>query len=176
MGSSNTTKALYFEYFLHKLYDKISNKENNDLSIIKTQKLLYFLINSVPGNNRQYPLINTFDNFYALPYGHVESDIYDSIKSKSIQSIDIDRFGLRIKSKDSFDFNTLNKEIKDLIEKGIEELSDKQLLEKNSSYLVELSHCHDSWIQNYRIALKENRLSKDIKKEEIIAEDKFFAL
>ena len=175
MSTSETNKIQYFEYFLSKLYNHLGQKDSNDLSIVKSQKLLYFLSNSIKEEDK-YPLFETFDNFYALPYGHVESDIYKAIKSESgfkLSHFVISRFGAK-KILD-FSFNNLDS-VTEKIDLAFESLKNTGLIEKSASYLVDLSHCHESWVKNFREALKLNLNSKFIEKDDLTNEYKYFAL
>jgi uncharacterized phage-associated protein len=166
-------KIKYFEYFLDKLYNQIG--DNNDLSIVKTQKLLYFLSNSYSVGGK-YPLFDVFDKFYALPYGHVESEIYKASKGElgGLLNFKIDRFGLE-RTIPKSNIVTINEKT-ELIDKAFNNLLKTELLVKSSSYLVDLSHCHDSWIKNHRLAKLANKLSHPIDKSELNSEMKYFSL
>lgn len=56
--------------------------EQNDLSTLKILKLLFFA--SAVGSNSKGGdgLLKIFDNWVAMPYGHIEKDIYDLIRHK----------------------------------------------------------------------------------------------
>jgi uncharacterized phage-associated protein len=174
---NKNTKIQYFEYFLDKVYNYLGKGDDNDLSIVKTQKLLFFLASSFEGENKDYPLFKVFDNFYALPYGHVESDIYKAIKGEGdflLESFKIDRFGA--KRNDNSSINVINDLIVDRLDSGFNELIEYNIIHKSSSYLVDLSHCHDSWIKNYRLALSLNKLSQFIPNNDLSTEKKYFSL
>jgi len=176
MSNTNDNKIQYFEYFIEKLYVFLGNNQANDLNIVKTQKLLYFLINSVKDSSDNYPLLNKFDKFFALPYGHVESEIYKAIKGEEgfkLLYFNITRFGT--KRKDAKQIN-LSDKYTDLIEEGFVKLIDYNLITRNASYLVDLSHCHDSWIKNYREALRLNKNIMLISKDDLTNEQKYFSL
>lgn len=70
-------KLYAFECIVWKLLEwyKEANpdKEDNDLSILKVMKLLFF----VSGVDKENHLFDVFDRFQAWQYGHVEADIYD---------------------------------------------------------------------------------------------------
>ena len=53
---------------------------------MRLQKLL-FLISTVNATSTDKGLLNTFNNFYALPYGLVESDIYNSMNNGDFENI-----------------------------------------------------------------------------------------
>lgn len=167
-------KIEYFEYFLEKLFQICSN--NNDFSIVKTQKLLYFLSNSYKDEHGAYPLFDVFDNFYALPYGHVESDAYAATRDDKLKFFEIDRFGMKRKTNGSTTISISRDVHTDLIDSAFDNLKITSLPLKSSSYLVDLSHCHESWIVNYRLAQSENKLSHKIEKSDLNRESKYFSL
>lgn len=55
--------------------------EDNDLSTLKILKLLFF-ISAVKSNRENDGLLNIFDRWVAMPYGHIERDVYQMIKGK----------------------------------------------------------------------------------------------
>lgn len=171
----NATKTSYFEYFVNEIYKINGGINSNDLSVVKTQKLLFFLTISVQEEDGSYPLLKTFDKFYALPFGHVESDIYTAIKNKSLLHFEIDRFGSK-KIISNIEHILLNQDIKTFIDLGIQRIKEYNLITRNATYLVDLSHCHESWIKNYREALHNNKASQSIPAQDIINEQKYFAL
>ena len=90
---TSTHKKQAFEYLVFKLvkwYKSNHNSNINDLSILKVLKLTFFV--SAVGTTRDTKdtlLDNVFDNYFAMPYGHVESDIYNSIKLEEFINISI---------------------------------------------------------------------------------------
>ena len=75
MEKKLTNKIVAFEYILYKLnewYKDNNGEKENDLSILKAMKLLFF----VSGVDVEKNLLSTFDNFQAWQYGHVEADVY----------------------------------------------------------------------------------------------------
>jgi hypothetical protein len=87
-------KVRYFEYFVSKLVsDPGFDPENNNYSSQKMMLLLFFLCNS------DVSLFDLFDNWHALPYGHVEADLYDYIKKNKgeFSFFVLDRFKLTLK-------------------------------------------------------------------------------
>jgi hypothetical protein len=179
MSASETNKIQYFEYFLTKLYNYLGQKDSNDLSIVKSLKLVFFLVNSVekPDVDHKYPLLEKFDNFYALPLGHVESDIYKAIKKIEdfkLNNFEITRFGTKLLNTD---LSIISSDIyTDMIDSGFEQLVKFDLINKTGNYLVNLSHCHSSWFKNYNIALQNGKNSEKISVLDFNTEQKYFAL
>lgn len=110
-------KTLAFDYFVYQLLNwyKEAYGENiveNDLSILKVLKLLFFMTAIGAKKEDDDSLLdNTFDKFYAMPYGHVEGDIYDSIKQKNTKSF-IDNYKTVL---DDIDFSSLGEKTKEEI-------------------------------------------------------------
>lgn len=80
-------KEKAFEHFLDSLivWWKQSNPnkpfEENDLGKLKIMMLLFFTVaNSC--NPNEDGLLKVFNNFIAIPYGHIEKDIFDLIGYK----------------------------------------------------------------------------------------------
>ncbi|MFP7657615.1 hypothetical protein [Chryseobacterium proteolyticum] len=95
------TKKLAFEYFLCELmkWDMEARhledfNTNNDLSILKSLKLLFFTVAIDAKNNN--PLLNIFNNFHAMPLGHVELDVYNQYSDLTYFSLD--RYSLKLKN------------------------------------------------------------------------------
>lgn len=170
----------YFEYFVQKLLDKYENADKNDLSILKVQKLLFFTTAVDSGKSKDNTLIDkVFDNFVAMPFGHVESDVYNAIRNRSLKYFTINESSTIYsdKTKD-IAFDDLNPEFLSAIEDAIDELLNinPDLLYETPFNLVELSHQYKSWKKNYHLAQLNQKNSSPIPKEEIIDEEKFFHL
>lgn len=75
--SKSESKVEYFEYFVYRLVKDcgLENFKSNDFRYLKINSLLFYscAVNS--------DLLSVFDNWYALPYGHVEKDIYEYYKN-----------------------------------------------------------------------------------------------
>ncbi len=173
-------KIQAFEYLVYKLlewYSSCSERENNDLSILKVLKLLFFssAINTKK-DTRSVLLDNTFDSFYAMPYGHVESDVYNFIKRQELQFYTITK--IETQKKKDFDFFDLNLEVKNEIDKSIKSLKEKNenLILMDSFELVELSHTWFSWKYCYDLARKKGVFSEKIPAEIIKSENKILHL
>jgi uncharacterized phage-associated protein len=180
----NQEKIKYFEYFVHKVYEWQGKADNNDLSILKLMKLLFFTtaVNSTKDKD-SILLNNVFNNYVAMPFGHVESAVYSMIKEdKSLMFYELSYS--RTKRKEAFCEKSFDEFISSLDQSYILEIDNSiQLLKvKNSALivysafdLVELSHQWYSWKQFFS---KEKKISArdsyEISKEVIIDEDKYF--
>ena len=171
-------KILSFDYFVTSLikhcYNASSSEDIYDivtdsvgkcgLSKLKLMKLLFFV--TTMGIENWYLLDNVFNNFYAMPYGPVESDIYDNLDN--MPNYTITRTNLLLKTGASVTYS-LDTKIIDVIDKSILELQKlNPLLFKMGAFdLVELSHSSDSWRVTFADAQALDTLSKKMPTEVI---------
>ena len=173
-------KIKYFQYILFKLLDG-SNKDN-DLSVLKALKLLFFISAVKANKNDSDSLIDSvFTQFYAMPYGHVETDIYKEIKDNSgeLDFITINSDETTIKDQVDYQtFSQLNPTHLSKINDSINFLKEHygSLFNLKAFQLVELSHMWYSWRKNYNLALQDDKKSWLIPKEDIKSESKIFTL
>lgn len=181
-----SVKILYFQYTIHKLlnwYKEVNGNEfNNDLSTLKSLKLLFFVTAARTAINDKDTLVDSvFNNYVAMPYGHVEDDIYNEIK---LNNGVLDFFIITNQKT-----TRKNREISELILKldqnyiskineSVEYLSSnyKNLISFAPFDLVELSHLWYSWRKNYSLAIKEQTRKRDIPIDDIKIETKVFNL
>jgi len=176
-------KLRYFEYILSKLLDwqkeaGIPN-ESNDLSILKSLKLLFF-ISAI----RSTPLTATslidlvFNDYWAMPFGHVELSIYKNIVARNGE---LNYFFIDDKKtikKSDPDFNDLNTDILTEINESIKFLKQQHfnLIKLPAFALVDISHAWYSWQLSYNAAISSGKKRQYIEPNIIKAEDKSFAL
>lgn len=149
--NENLTKIAAFEYVLYKFnewYKENNPTQENDLSILKAMKLLFF----VSGVDIASNLFDTFNRFQAWQYGHVEADLYNQYSQKkgNFNYLEISRERTVLKEKAFTMLNESNcfpKELKSKIDDDIEKLKEKnkELINYKASRLVNLSHAHYSW-------------------------------
>lgn len=178
-------KILAFEYVLNQLvawYKDVHERtdDENDISILKALKLLFFISAvSAQENNEESLLDGIFDNFVAMPYGHVESDVYYAIKAKSHANISINNKQTFITtSSDLISNSELHSDYKIKIDSSISKLKEinKNLIKMSPFDLVELSHCWYSWKYYFAKARRNNTFSESIPNEIIKLEQKIFFL
>ncbi len=148
-------KIYYFDYFVSKIIFKCYNDNESSLKIIvrnniehcglnklKLLKLLFFV--SAIKVDERYLLDDVFDNFYAMPYGPVESDIYDSLSEVPNYTIEKNRIALKTDA--VLDYPN-DDPICNRIEKCIDEVYNinPDLFLMATFDLVELSHKAESW-------------------------------
>lgn len=174
MSESKKQLVLYILMKLKEWYQDINGgTKENDLSILKVLKLIFFVA-GVKIDENTYLLDKELDQFAALPYGHVELEVYNYLEN------DCSRFI----SKKTLNFEQipaaleLTEDIKVMVDKCFDILRKKnsKLINYTPFELVELSHKHISWIENFRIAQSRFRNRKDIEPNEIKKEVKFYIL
>jgi|SRR5690554_1296614 len=148
-----------------------SKKENgeNDLSILKSLKLIFFLC-SIEKDEKTL-LDNPFENFKAMPLGPVEKDVYDFfLEENSI--IDYNKtYESAIKN------ISLSVENKELINELFEELKNKNysLINNSARYLVDLTHEWSCWKNNYTKAKENSSRIYPIAPHEILEDQKIYS-
>lgn len=176
----NLPKISAFEYLLFKLVEwhkEVTGSDENDISVLKALKLLFFVSAVGTTKDSESTLMDDlFQNFVAMPYGHVESEIYDYIKNGSLSNVIIDNSTTIIK--DSFDINNIDKEIRSRIDEALFKLKsiNKDLIKYSSFDLVDLSHSWYSWQFNYREARNKGNKSQRIEVLDIMSEEKIYQL
>ncbi|PTD14383.1 type II toxin-antitoxin system antitoxin SocA domain-containing protein [Flavobacterium columnare] len=172
-------KNLAFEYFVSKLLvwyqDVTGNVQNNDFSTLKVLKLLFFASAVGTEKGQEDTLLDTtFNRFYAMPYGHVESEIYSTIRNNELPNLRITN------SSSTFTNNItyLDCELKNKIDSSIEKLKEENinLIKMSPFELVELSHNWYSWKFYFNKAKRNGSYSELIPSEIIKSEQKFFHL
>lgn len=172
-----TSKILAFEYVVSSLVDWFNevNKEKNEdfrqnFSKLKLIKL-HFFVSAVDADKKDKGLLSTFDNFYALPYGHVESDVYKALD----QTIRYKLLSDSLSIKDDVIIN-IDLDLKGKIDASISKLKNinPDLVNYSAFDLVELSHKWYSWKTAFEQAKREGKYSAPISSETIQYEPKFF--
>ncbi|WP_417363661.1 type II toxin-antitoxin system antitoxin SocA domain-containing protein [Galbibacter sp.] len=172
-------KVSAFEYLLFKLviwHKEVTNEEQNDISVLKALKLLFFVSAANTDESGETLLDTVFNEFVAMPYGHVESDVYENIKNRLHSNIIIDRRSTTII--DTFSDENLDKEIRSKIDSNIQALKENnnKIIKYSSFELVDLSHTWYSWKYYFSKAKESNINSHIIPLSVIKKEDKFFSL
>ena len=162
-------------YILLKLsewYKENKSIEENDLSILKSLKL-FFLLSTVNTDKDNENLIDIgFDKYVAMPFGPVESDVYDFFKEQNY----IDKTSLDYNNLLSEDISELNKDIKKVIDDCLNELQsiNNNIINLSASLLVDLTHKYSSWIVSYNNAKANNVLTWRMSNNAIKSEEKFY--
>lgn len=157
-------KIKIFEAFVFELLKWYKKEKgdyrNNDLSKLKTLKLLFLWV------SRDKELLKIFNNFQAWTYGPVEKDIYDAIvgKGEGLTFFEVTN-SKTIKKPLKVQIDADNQKI---AEKIVSELKDrnKKLINKNALTLVNITHMWESWKLTYEFGWNME--------ESLILSDKWF--
>jgi len=146
--------------------------DSNDLSILKSLKL-FFLLSTVNTNKEGQNLIDLgFSKYVAMPFGPVESDVYDFFKEDNY----IDKSRLDYNLLQSKDLTNLDSAYKSIIDNCFNLLKsiNKNIIKLSASLLVDLTHKYSSWIISYNYAIENNMSTKEMSNDMIKAEEKFY--
>ncbi|MFJ1364955.1 type II toxin-antitoxin system antitoxin SocA domain-containing protein [Capnocytophaga canimorsus] len=164
----NPTKIQAFEevlYHLNKWYEEKNPGKDNDLSILKTMKLLFFVSGVDPKNH----LFEVFNDFQAWQYGHVEAEVYNeySVRKGVFNYFKLDRNRLFICK----EYHKVAEH--SIIKQNVEELKklNPDLVSYDAFRLVDISHSYDSWDIYYN---KLNKRYENINTEMLIYETKYY--
>lgn len=174
----NEHKIPAFEYMVIKLMEWF-NEENpgkpNDLTLLKTMKLCFFVTAANSDSHFSFSLIdNVFNRFVAMPYGHVESDLYKHLKKGEIKNVKI----YTNSPAEKIEEPTLDPATRTAIDQAVSFLrtKDKSFINHSANDLVVLSHRFFSWKFFFQKARLRGVYSIDIPGSVIKSEAKFYYL
>lgn len=179
-------RILYFEYILLKLiqwHKECSKSATNDISILKSLKLLFFVSAAKSSESHKSNLLeDVFMDFVAMPYGHVEGFVYNYIREKNgvLTYFTINNQGAELN--DGARIEQLIADIKETVRIEIDEsikylrIQNPHLILMPPFDLVNLSHAWYSWQEFYKKAIREKKGSYQIPPEVIKSEVKIFSL
>ena len=142
-------KRYLFEYlvFLLKQWkDELYPYLKVTFSKLKLHKIL-FLVAAVKATSQNHPLLDVFNNFYALPYGPVELDIYDAMNSNAFKRIKFEGNNCKSDSLDDRYFDNLNNAQKQTMMEAIRTIREMgaDYITKDPFELVDITHKWTSW-------------------------------
>lgn len=176
-----------FEYMLFRLVEwyKENNSlvtdydfsTDNDFSKLKVIKL-HFFATAINANSNS--LLGVFNYFHAMPYGHVESQVYENINSLERYIISNDSLNIKplYYNNLSESFSLVSTSIKEEIDFSVHLLRQRNptFVNYTAFQLVELSHSWFSWKSMFNFARANGRYSEFIPSEVIQEENKFFSI
>ncbi len=173
----NKTNA--FDYFVFRLIELAKTQKieyTTELTKLKLLKLLFFTT-AVTSSKHSKGLLEVFDDYWALPYGHVESGVYNYIPNSIFFKIDKSGVTTLNNNLTRESFGLLENEIY-LIDKAIDSLLEKNpnILSYSAFQLVELSHEWQSWKSMFNLAKINRKSGLKIPIEMIQNEPKFYSL
>lgn len=152
-------KNICFEY----LIDVLAKKNKNGLigfSTLKLIKLLFFVV-GVSSSEKNEGLTSIFDNFVAMPFGPVESDIYNEVQHNRLQKYLITSSKCDLKKDIKISISRADKE---QIENAVNLLLTKNpnILNCEPFELVDITHKWSCWQICFDLALSLNKRSVKI--------------
>ena len=151
-----------FDYMLQlfeKWRDSHEELKNKPLSKLTALKLLF--LTAAPKEDGGDNLLEIFNNFYAMQYGPVESDVYNAIQANMLPSY-IAEYRSIERRKECIDFSSEYKGPEyEPIQNAVKDLRAKNenLIELNAFELVEITHKWNSWNLAMDIAVFMGQLS-----------------
>lgn len=160
-----------FEYLIDILARKY-NKNIQDFTTLRLIKLL-FLVTGVSTTNEDAGLTDIFDNFVAMPYGPVESDIYAAIQRDGLKRYSVSASGCYLKKEEPFH---ISDESKRSLETAVDYLLEKnpQILSIQPFELVDITHKWSCWRVCYKFALNSGKRSITIPSQMIQNSVKYY--
>lgn len=150
-------KKIAFSYMItlfldwYKEVNKTENTQDCYSAFSKLSLLKLLFLGAAIKTEGNADLLDVFDNFSALPYGPVESDVYNSIIDDSIPQYTIGDRLIQIKDNDSVNIEDL---LKSRIENSVNALreANPNLINVGAFQLVEITHKWKSWSDAYSFA------------------------
>ena len=171
-------KIYAFEYLLTLLLDwskdLIPAVPEYSYTRLKALKLLFFT--AAVKNEHGGDLLDVFDNFYALPNGPVESDIYNCITADQLTYYTFKDFSFGLKQR--YDEKELNEELKSRIKLAVVALRAKneRIVSYKAEQLVDLSHIWMSWQKSISMAKALGKGSYRMSPSDIRSNPQFFTI
>ncbi|MFJ1438149.1 hypothetical protein ACILPE_00235 [Capnocytophaga canimorsus] len=169
MSDPNKIKIQVFEeilYHLNEWHKEQNPGKENDLSILKVMKLLFF----VSGADSENHLFDVFDKFQAWQYGHVEAEIYDYYYKNEGR---FENLTLNRKTTDFSNTAIINSNFSQKISKNVNKLKEENidLISYEAFRLVDISHSYISWDFYYN---KLNKPYQDISEDMLKYEPRYY--
>lgn len=154
-------------FHLNEWYQEKNPGKENDISILKAMKLLFFVSGADTENN----LFDVFNRFQAWQYGHVEADIYNFYSERKgvFENFTLDRNKLTFKEGYEPKDNPFSEKIKGNIQKLKNENPD--FIYYEAFRLVDISHSYHSWDIYYN---KLNKPYENMERKMLIYEPKYY--
>jgi uncharacterized phage-associated protein len=183
---ADMVKINSFDYLLVKLINwhehSNSNRpsfEKSEFTKLKAIKLHFFTCAASVGlePNPHNDLLSIFDKFCAMPYGHVESDVYNFVNDDLLISFNVrgNYFYPKRPISESQSHDLLTKEKIDMALSTLQ-FYNPDIINYSAMQLVELSHQWYSWQTAFNLAKSQKKQSMQIPTSIIRTENKIFSL
>lgn len=142
-------KILAFEYLVTQMM-KWNGSETSSFTRLKALKLLFFV--ATVKDEFGHDLLDVFDNFYALPNGPVESDVYNCITADRLSYYSFMSFS--VSSKKTYDEDGIKPKLKEKLDLSLNRLLsiNPSIFKYSAEDLVALSHYWTVWKNSITIA------------------------
>ena len=161
------TKIELFEYLVYLLEQwKAEINATEKFTKLRLQKILFFAA-AINATEEEHPLLDIFDRFFAMPYGPVELDIYESMKKNEFNHLHFN--GIECQSNfQSFDVSSINPKNRNDINNAVRALKGVgfDYLSAPVYNLVEITHKWSAW----QIAMDISKMSGSLQ-ERMTTED-----
>lgn len=145
-------KNLIFEYLIFRLNEWKLKLEKDNIKVplftkLRLQKIL-FLVCAWKAESTNRKLLKIFNQFYALPYGPVEMDIYEAMKNrKYFHNICFDGNECIYENLDESMFVGVSEECRSLIDEAVDDFSKdhRQYLTMPVFDLVDITYRWSAW-------------------------------
>lgn len=145
-------KVLLFEYLVFRLNEWKKTIEEAGTKVpaftkLRLQKIL-FLVCAWETTNKDMRLLSVFDNFYALPYGPVEMDIYEAMKNhQDFQHIVFNGNECVYSKLESCLFSSISNVYREWIDEAVDDFikNDRKYLTMPVFDLVNITHKWSAW-------------------------------
>lgn len=127
VNSKLNTKILAYQYAIFRLmqWEESVTRKRNTIGSVKSTHLIFYLTVSRIKEGGTYLLYHVFNNYYAMPYGVLESDIYNILANKfELDYLNVSSSDTKINvNKNIYDiYDLLDPKIVSEIDLGIEKL------------------------------------------------------
>ena len=138
--------SLFEEWYKEECKGSMNFHNRSKLSVLK----LLFLV-AAPKKQGDSDLLDIFNNFYALPYGPVESDIYNAIQKNRLPSYIVTERSILKKENIQLPYK-IDEYIQ--VKNAVDALKKKNrhLIIMSAFALVEITHKWESWKQSIAFA------------------------
>ena len=173
-------KIKAFDYMLHLFeewrdnYETIKGKPFPKLTAMK----LLFLA-AAPKEEGGDDLLDIFDNFYAMPYGPVEIDVYNAIQEDKLPSFSVKYRSIEPREgAEPYNAKRYNDKFYHRVRNALNDLKEKneKLVLLNAFELVEITHRWSSWNRAMDFAEFMKQLSAKMSIDSIRDSSKIFDL
>ena len=169
-----------FDYMLHLFEECRDNHETikgKPFPKLTAMKLLFLA--AAPKEEGGDDLLDIFDNFYAMPYGPVESDVYNAIQEDKLPSFSVKYRSIEPREgAEPYNAKRYNGKLYHRVRNAVNDLKEKneKLVLLNAFELVEITHRWYSWSRAMDFAEFMKQLSAKMSIDSIRDSSKIFDL